>query len=139
MKRKTPIHKQTRAELLVTNEEWREVRMIRALEELAAWSLMPDGTLLHRTETDKAYYCDDVHRLEGIAGEPTAIWFTGCNCPDASPEGHLSRLNRAIETEGLTESVLPALCKHHWIRMLLAGHSLQVKNCIFRAKAHLMK
>ena len=77
-----PIHSQTRAELLLTNEAWRKVRMIRGLEELASWRLMPDGTLLHRTETNKAYYSDETHRLEGIAGEHETVWFTGCSCPD---------------------------------------------------------
>lgn len=133
-----PVCQQNREELVVTAESWREARIIRGLEELAQWRLLPDGTLVHRT-LDKMYVCHEVHRLEGIAGEPETVWYTGCDCPDASPEGHLSRLNRALDAEGLSESVLPALCKHHWIRMLLSGHRLQIKNLVFRAKPHLMK
>jgi hypothetical protein len=111
-----PIAQQTLAELVVTAAEWNKQRMYRALNEWINWKMLPDGTLVHKNE-DKMYHCAEVVRVDG---QPVA--YIDCDCDDN--QTHVKRLHAFIKRNGGKPQV--CLCKHHWIRMFLAGHSVRV-------------
>lgn len=91
---------------------------MRAVQQVGRWRLIPGGILHHQSEEDKCYQCDQVRTWQDLPG---TVVFVGCDCPDES--GHLRPLRAAMQTKGCGA---PVFCKHHHIRLLLAGHTIGI-------------
>ncbi|MBA3305505.1 MAG: hypothetical protein H0U25_06220 [Thermoleophilaceae bacterium] len=105
------------ADLMEKAALWNGERVIRACEQLRAYRLLPTGALVSR-ETGEVYECEDVRQWPELPG---AVVFIGCNCPDE--EQRLRPLRAQLGRAGCGA---PCHCKHHYLRLLLSGHSIRV-------------
>ena len=105
------------APLPVKAREWNRTRIVRAVEQVGGYRLLPDGGLICK-ETAELRSCEEVRTWAALPG---TVAFIGCDCEDEI--GHLVPLRRQLEASGVST---PVFCKHHWIRCLFAGHTVGV-------------
>lgn len=113
-------------ELMQKAQEWDGWRRARAAFQFAGYRLdTADGALLNLA-SGETYQCEDARRWDALPG---TVVFLGCDCDDE--QKRLRPLREAMDARGCGA---PCYCKHYYVRLLLAGHTIQV-NGGYRVRA----